>query len=188
MDANPASYQVNTGTLTLTEAPGTPVRIGGFVVPFGQATATEDFDAVRVEDLHIGNHAHLVAGWGDAGTTAPFSSVSDSGLVLDLANPALGTDHSGHFLLTGDTVLDLLTLAPQLTIGPASTGEMHFAIKQGRSVQAFAAFADFVTALNGLVDGTNVVSGLYAEGTYDSATGNFAAPLVLVRIGVADMH
>jgi hypothetical protein len=187
-DANPASYQVNTSLLTLSEAPGAPVGISGFVVPFGQATATADFDAVQVEDLGSEDHARLVAGWGDMGTTAPFASLTNAGLVLDLANASLGTGDSGHFLLNDGGVLDLKTLTPPLTILPATGGELHFAIKQGHSVQAFAAFADFVTALNGLVDGTNVVSGLYSEGTYDSATGNFAARLVLVRVGLDDMH
>ena len=118
------------------------------------------------------------------GTAAPFSSLANDGIVLDLANPALGAGHSGHFLVTGDVVLDLKTLTGPLTLLPPASGSMGFAIKNGDSVQFFTTFPDFVTALTGLINGTNVVSGLFAEGTYDSSTGNLPAELILVRIGV----
>lgn len=186
-DATPANYQVNTGTLNFGGALGAPVRISGFVVPFGQAAATVDFDAIHVKDLTGADHALLAAGWGPTGTIVPFTSIASDGITLDLANPTLGTGHSRHFLVTGGAVLDLLTLATPVTLTAPASGEMHFAIKNGGSVQFFSAFADFAAALTGAVDGTNVVSSLYAEGTFDSATGSFPARLILVRVGASDL-
>jgi hypothetical protein len=188
-DANPATYQVNTGALTITAAPGDTVSIGGFVAGFGQATATDDFDAVQVvDDMQTEDHARLVLGWGNSGTTAPFSSVTVDGLALDLGNASLGADTSAHFLFDSGVVTDLKTLSPPFTIVPATSGDTHFAIKQGHSVQVYAGFADFVTALNGVINGTNIVSGLYSEGTYDGAAGSFTGRLILVRIGLEDLH
>src|SRR5206468_11703030 len=48
-DANPNSYQVATGALDLTGiVSGTPLKVRGFVQPFGQATATDDFHAITL--------------------------------------------------------------------------------------------------------------------------------------------
>jgi hypothetical protein len=186
-DANPAAYQIDATGISLDLAPGSTVRLFGTVVPFGQATATSDFVGQTVFDLEEGGHANLVIGWGLTGTVAPFTSVTSTALAVDLANPDLGAGLSPHFLLTGETLLDVRTLTGPLTVGPRADGDQHFAIKQGDTIQSFDTFADFSTALNALVDGTNVVSGLYAEGRYDSPTGNFAGKLVVVRIGPATM-
>ena len=186
-DAKPATYQVDTGGINSDLASGSPVRLFGFVVPFGQATADVDFTVQTVVDLESEGHAHLVIGWGPDGTLAPFTSLSDTGLTIDLANPALGAGLSGHFLLTGDSLLDIKSLAGPLSVSPAAGEEAKFAIKQGDTIQVFDTFASFSTALAALVDGTNVVSGLYAEGTWDSATGDFAAHLLVVRIGASLM-
>ncbi len=51
-DAIPNSYQVATGTLdTSGIVATTPLKVRGFVRPFGQATATDDFNAITLIDV-----------------------------------------------------------------------------------------------------------------------------------------
>jgi hypothetical protein len=178
-DANPGNYQVDTTGLNLTIAQGTPVRVFGFVVPFGQATATEDFTAKTVVDLDAG-HAELGIGWGLTGTTTPFSSINASGLVLDLGNAAIGLR---HHIVVGGIALDLKNLPASPTIQPAATGPMRFGIKQAGSLQVFSNFGDFEAALAALLDGSNKAYGLFAEGIYDQAMGTFTARTIGIAVG-----
>ena len=145
--------------------------------------ATTDFIVQTVVGLEEEGHAHLIVGWGQAGTTAPFSSLTSAELTVDLANPDLGAGLSPHFLFAGESLLNVKTLAGPLTVRPRASGDQHYAIKQGETILSYETFADFSAALDVLVDGTNAVSGLYAEGQYDSATGALAAKLLVVRLG-----
>jgi len=87
-DANPNSYQVATGTLDLTGiGPNTPLKVRGFVRPFGQATATDDFDAITLIDV-TNAPATLVVGW-PLLEAAPFSSLTTNGMTVNLANAGL---------------------------------------------------------------------------------------------------
>ncbi|HYS84432.1 MAG TPA: hypothetical protein VEN78_05460, partial [Bradyrhizobium sp.] len=62
-DANPISYQVATGALGLTGIVATtPLKVRGFVQPFGQATATDAFNAITLIDV-TNAPATLVVGW-----------------------------------------------------------------------------------------------------------------------------
>ena len=62
-DANPNSYQVATVALDLSGiAAATPLKVRGFVRPFGQATATNDFSAITLIDV-TNAPATLVVGW-----------------------------------------------------------------------------------------------------------------------------
>src|SRR5437899_185749 len=84
-DANPSSYQVATGALDLTGiAAATPLRVRGFVRPFGQATATNDFSAITLIDV-TNAPATLVVGWPSLEST-PFNSYPPGGLVVNLLN------------------------------------------------------------------------------------------------------
>jgi hypothetical protein len=87
-DANPNSYQVATGTLDLTGiVNGTPLKVRGFVRPFGQATATNDFSAIALIDV-TNAPATLVVGWPSL-EAAPFSSPTTNGMTVNLANAGL---------------------------------------------------------------------------------------------------
>ncbi len=90
-DADPLNYEVATGALdVLGLTPDSPARVFGFVTPFG--FAPPDFvgrTVVDVRDLR----AELGIGWGADGTSAPFLSMGDTGLVVDAANPDLGLRH-----------------------------------------------------------------------------------------------
>ncbi len=86
-DANPSSYQVATGALPLTGiTSGTPLKVRGFVQPFGQATATDDFHAITLIDV-TNAPATLVVGW-PVLEPAPFQLpfATNGSMVVNLTN------------------------------------------------------------------------------------------------------
>jgi len=88
-DANPSSYQVATGALPLTGiTTGTPLKVRGFVQPFGQATATDDFHAITLIDV-TNAPATLVVGW-PVLEPAPFQlPFVPNRMVVNLTNAGL---------------------------------------------------------------------------------------------------
>ena len=78
-DANPADYEIATGTLGLASiVAGEAARVVGFVRPFGGAPP--DFEGRTVVD-HRALPTMLGIGWGMSGTTAPFSSTNRTSAV-----------------------------------------------------------------------------------------------------------
>jgi hypothetical protein len=87
-DANPNSYQVATGTLGLAGVvANTPLKVRGFVRPFGQATATNDFSAITLIDV-TNAPATLIVGWPSLEAT-PFSNPTTTGMTVNLTNAGL---------------------------------------------------------------------------------------------------
>ncbi len=100
-DADPNNYEVQTGNLSLANlAAGEAANVIGFVTPFG--SAPPDFVGATVVD-HRDLPSTLGIGWGAAGTTAPFVSMSATGLVIDITNKGIG---DRHFILSGMQKLD----------------------------------------------------------------------------------
>src|SRR4029077_6971667 len=86
---NPSSYQVATGTLDLSSLlVNTPLKVRGFVRPFGQATATNDFGAITLIDV-TNAPATMVVGW-PLLEPAPFQlPFAANRLVVNLTNAGL---------------------------------------------------------------------------------------------------
>jgi hypothetical protein len=147
---------------------GRPMRAIGFVTPFG--AAPPDFEA-RTLVGYAELRAQLAVGWGDAGTSAPFSSMNSTGLVLNLANPDIGLRHHIHL---GPVVIDLQSLAASPTIVGASTGRTMFVIATASGLHHYSDFAEFVDALTTSLSGSRIV-GFTASGAYDQAAGAFMA-------------
>jgi hypothetical protein len=164
-DANPVNYDVATPPFTVMQfLTGRPMRAIGFVTPFG--AAPPDFEA-RTLVSYAELRAQLAIGWGDAGTTAPFTSMNATGLVLNLANPDIGLRHHIHL---GPIALDLQSLAASPTIVGASTGQTMFVIATASGLNHYSNFADFVSALTTSLNGSRIVS-FTASGAYDQAAG-----------------
>jgi len=173
-DADPNNYEVATSTLPLAMlGAGEATKVLGFAKPFG--TAPPDFEGRTIIDRRDLPTA-LTIGWGEAGTTAPFSSSNNTGLVLDLRNPSIGDRHS---LTVGMRKIDLLTLTTPPTIAPAS-GRAVFGLWEPGHIELFTSFADFVTELNLRLGGGKKAVGLTATGSYDEATSTLAADHVSV--------
>ena len=127
------------------------------------------FDSRTVVDLSD-RRAHLGIGWTVAGTTAPFLSLGEDGLVLDLDNPDIGLRHHIHF---GGVVLDLFDLPASPQIVPPTEGRTRYAILQRGRIQIFSDFAEFAVELSLLLDGVTAARALHAGGGYDAASNVF---------------
>ncbi|MGO9935282.1 MAG: hypothetical protein ACLPV8_26175 [Steroidobacteraceae bacterium] len=192
-DSNPASYAVNTGTLALPVGPDgvTPVRPGdllwidGFTSPFG--TAPPDFIAESINAQQSVSATMLVS-WTGLGTAAPFATLTDSGLTIDLSNAAFG---SGEIRI-GAQSIDITTLAatPQIIpqVAPAPPAGLppvflpRFSVGPGaiasittNPVQSFNSFTEFVTQLNTTFATPTPATKFTARGFYNSATNTFTA-------------
>jgi hypothetical protein len=174
VDANPADYEVATGTLSLAPlSTGQSAKVLGFVTPFG--AAPPDFeghtviDRADIPDL-------LAIGWGKSGTAAPFTSLSNTGIVLDLHNTSIGAQHD---LFVDLQRMDLLTLASSPTIVPA-TGSVLFGVAKRGNIELFTSFADLVTAITTHLNAGESAVALMATGAYDTTTNTLAADHISV--------
>ncbi len=175
-DARPDDYEVATGTLGLANVSvGEAVRTVGFVRPFGSAPA--DFEGRTVIDYRD-PPALLGIGWGTAGTTAPFVTMSATALVLDLDNPTIGARHT---LTVGMRHVDLLTLPTPPTLAPPATGRAVYGISIGRDTRLFTTFAEFSAELALALSGGAHALALTASGGYDAANATLHATHVAVH-------
>lgn len=176
-DANPLDYEVATDSLnTDFVIPQTPVRVIGFVNPFGEAPP--DFEGRTVVDIALAR-AILGVGWTVNGTIAPFVVLDPTGLVIDLDNPDLG---ERHHIRIGDVILDLNELPASPTIIGKDEGRRRFAIKQGHRVQVFRDFRRFVATLTELLDGSTAMRSMYAKGAYDTVNNIVDANIIGVHL------
>lgn len=176
-DASPSDYEVNTGALSLVGiTAGTPVRVRGFVQPFGQAP--EDFDAQTVVNLSA-VPGSLLVDWEPA-APAPFATATSTAFDLNLiAAPAL------HHVFRAGVAIDLkgapyAATAP--TVQPDSNGKGLFAIAQPGGVQVFTTFAGYVSALQLELSGGKTADGMAAYGTFDDATVTMTAHAVATKL------
>lgn len=166
-----SNYRIDTAALNLsnvTLSAGDPVRVEGFVADFG--AAPPDFTADSVAD-YASARAALAVGWSN-GTTAPFSSISSSQMVINLSNPDLGTVHD---LRRGGVVTDLVGMTPAPSVVPPALGIGAYAILQNGTVTVHVTFAGFVADLDSRLNGSTQMRGLYVRGGYDATTGALTA-------------
>lgn len=174
-DADPANYEVDASSLDVSGLSiDEPIKLIGFPTPFGMAPP--DFTARTLVDFPR-LHAMLSLTWIPGGTTAPFVSQNPSGLVLDLANPAIGRL---HVLTIGPRVLNLLTLPSSPSIVPPTDGPSAYLIVMRDESHAFKDFADFVAELGTRLDGSTVMLTFNATGSYDGDTNVMTARSITV--------
>jgi len=174
-DANPADYEVATGTLGLANVTaGRAASVIGFVRPFGGAPP--DFEGRAVID-HRELPTLLGIGWGMSGTTAPFSSMGATGLVLDLHNPSIG---ERHHMVDGMRVVDLTTLAMSPTLAPPADGRAVYGISVGRDIRLYDSFVEFSSELATKLGGGGHAIALTASGRYEAGTATLYANHIAV--------
>lgn len=175
LDADPANYEVATGSLTLANfAAGKPIVAYGFPTAFGMAPP--DFTGRTVIN-YTDVRSTLGIAWGSAGTMAPFASMNGDGIVLALDNGDIGIR---HHVKQGPVLIDLLTLGSNTTILPRASDRMLFSIKSGDSLRQYSNFDDFVADLGNSLDGATTARALYARGKFDVDMNAFTA----YKIGV----
>lgn len=177
MDADPGNYEVSTGNILMpSDATGQPVVVYGFPNEFG--IAPPDFEGRTIVDYSDVRSA-VGVGWGVEGTTAPFLMMDGSGLLLDNQNPDID---QRHHIKQGPILNDLTTLDSDTLIAPRQTGRKLFTVKTSDSLQLYADFDDFVTALTLELDGVNAARSIYARGHYNGDTNVFTAYKIFVYI------
>jgi hypothetical protein len=183
-DATPAAYVVDTSAVPAGPATNTGelLQVQGKVAPFG--AAPPDFIA-RTVTPGPNTLQTLVVAWANGGSTHPFTSISSSGLVVNLADANLGAGAT-HEIRTGPAALDLktLTASPVITTAGADQTNLQLAVGStalSTGISVFNSAAGFANAVSSAFNGTNKVFRLVAYGQYDPASNTFVA----ARINVA---
>ncbi|TMH77782.1 MAG: DUF4382 domain-containing protein [Betaproteobacteria bacterium] len=168
-DASPISYQVAAGALSLAGITnGTPLKVRGFVQPFGQATATDDFNAITLVDVSNAP-ATLVVGWPSL-EAAPFNSYAPSGMVVNLTNAGLL-----HDVFRGGVDTRLSTSATP-SVQAANPARGLFVIGANGTVQVYTQLGNYQAALQAnLAAGLKARSFVASGGTYVDATQTLTA-------------
>jgi len=179
-DANPAAYAVNTGSIDESgTAAGTLLQGIGIVSAFGSAppdlTATTSIPGVSTEQ-------QLVVEW-LAGNTHPFTSVSSTGLVVDLTSTLIDLD----YIRTGPAELALKSLpaSPLITTVGATQNYLQLAIggpALSTGISTFTNAGAFASAVNSKFNGTNQIFRLVAYGQYNSAANTFVASRIYIAL------
>lgn len=174
-DADPANYEIDSGTLdTSAIASGSPIAVGGFVTPFGQAPL--DFTAQTVVDLSNAPGT-MVVNWNPP-ATAPFESLAGDGMILNLTG--VGVFH--HVGRAGVGV-DLLAIGLPPSIKPVTDATGVYIIHQsGGPVTLYTDFSIYSDALQSLLDEGGQLRSVTAQGSYDDLTATITAERVLARV------
>ena len=110
---------------------------------------------------------------------APFTSMGPDGLVLDNQNPAIDVR---KYIKQGPVLIDLTSLDSNTLIAPRETGRKLFVVKTTDSLQLYADYDDFLTALMLSLDGVNAARSMYARGHYNADTNVFTAYKIFIYI------
>jgi hypothetical protein len=183
-----ASYSVATGSIALPPglASGSPVFISGITTPFG--SAPPDFDAFTVNS-EVSEPATLQVEWAGAGTTTPFSTLSSSGLTINLAN----TSYFDGAIHIGAETLELKSLAASPLIVPVATPAPVAGLPDlflplfsiggltdtaTTTIAVYNSFATFVTHLPTSLVAASPALKFVANGTYDRTSNVFTATTI----------
>ncbi len=176
-DANPSSYQVATGALPLTGiASGTPLKVRGFVQPFGQATATDDFHAITLIDV-TNAPATLVVGW-PVLEPAPFQQpfVANK-MVVNLTNAGVL-----HDIFRGGVDTPLST-SDKPTVQASNPARGVFVIGDNGTVQVYTRLSAYQAALLlELAAGRKARSFVASGGTYVDISKTLTSSLMATAL------
>ena len=170
-DATATAYAVDTSAVP----PGPVITTGellqvqGNVTPFG--AAPPDFMASALTPGPSSLQT-LVVDWVNGGSTAPFSSISSSGLVVNLADANLGATHE---IRTGPASLDLKSLpqSPLITTTGADQSNLQLAVGSTTLTTGISVFnnaAAFASGVSSAFNGTHKSFRLVAYGQCNNPT------------------
>jgi len=189
-DANVGNYVVNTGSLDTTAlstaTAGTLLKIDGMPTSFGSGPPYFNASAITLPSQL---DAQLILEWSGSGSSSPFTTVSGSNIVVNLADAALTAGHAQIRIGPVPTV-NLLTTPPatgsQLTIAYNTANSQEPPLFGVGSVATGASlYSDptaFATQVQSVVNSTNPAIKLVATGQYDPTTGTFTATGVTINV------
>jgi hypothetical protein len=152
-----ATYQVNPNGLSVSGIGNTtPLKVRGFVQPFGQATASDDFNAITLIDT-TNAPATLVVGWPPLQAT-PFNSYPAGGLVVNLTNTGFF-----HDIFRGGVDTQLATTDTPTVNAPDPTRGL-FVLGVNGTVQVYTQMNAYQAALQSNLTAGRKASGFVAFG------------------------
>lgn len=170
LDADPSSYEVDTGSLNLSSlTDGSLVRIRGLVNAFGNAPA--DYNAQTVVDVNTQERpGSLNVVWRE-GSNMPFHSLSPQMIDIDLSASL------ELFKLRG-VPRSFTNLLESAVLLPTDTGEGLYAVKVRGSgeLHLYRSFADLVNELNAQLDAGLKLYRVSAQVRYNFESNNFVTP------------
>lgn len=170
-DADPAHYDIATGTLGLSGfTAGIPARVLGFVSRFGNAPP--DFTARTVADLSA-TPGTLLVNW-RPWTAAPFLTNASGGLEVNLVGVG-----NRHHVFRGPVATDLLAFGAAPTIAPENPARGLYAIAQSGKVRIFTDFDRYRLALDDQLTTGGKARDLAARGTLADTTATLTADHIL---------
>lgn len=173
-DADPAFYEIDTGTLdTSSIANGSPIAVGGFATPFGQAPL--DFEAQTVVDLSA-IPGVMAVNWDPAAATA-FDSLSAENIVLDLTGSGVF-----HHVGRAGVRIDLTDLLLSPTIEPTTTSIGLYVIVGNGLQRLYTDFSLYIEALQADLDNGSSIKSVIALGDYDDVTATITAERLLIKV------
>ncbi len=173
----PGSFAVNTGSLAIPAgvAVGGPLWIDGTTTPFG--SAPPDFNASAI-NAELSVPARLQVDWTSAGTTAPFATLTATGLTIDLSNASAGV------IRIGSESIDLKSatavspqIVPATPIGDTGVPAKFlpsFAIGK-TAIAVYNTFSSFVTQVPKSIVAATPALHFVAAGVYNRGTNTFTA-------------
>jgi len=172
-DATPSSYQVSLPSVLSGIAVNDPVRVWGFVTPFG--SAPPDFNGTTVAD-YVNANGLLAMAWANPGSANVFTSMSStSGVVINLASTPTPLVSE---LVQGGIPTPLSSLTNGAPTVKATLGV--FAIAQNGVVQVHVTYAGFLSDLTARLNGGAKIRGFFARGGFDSTTDTMTSTQVAV--------
>ena len=187
-DATAANYVVNTATTTggatdeSATAAGTLLNIVGLASAFGAGppyfNATTVTQASTLPQRLILEYTEIDTNYG---STAPFSSISGTALVVNLADADLTASGTVHVVQVGPQTTDVVAAGTQygyssLQLIPATSGTVTFTV--GNTTNGQTVFFDptsFATQVQSQLTTDGAVQKIVADGQYDAAAGTFTA-------------
>lgn len=158
-------------------AAGAPVRFTGFVSPFGMAPP--DFTAISLVS-YANTQARLEVSWLVPGETSAFSSLATSGIVIGQTALAASVEHE---LRIGFEAVDTSTLTGGVhLVADGAAANPVYAIGHAKrwTIDSYASFGDFETALSTALTGTVGVVRVDAHGPYAAATATLSSDQLIV--------
>ena len=168
-DADPFHYEVNSGQLMVDDiGVNTPVRVHGFVTPFGMAPA--DFLATSIVDL-TKVPAVLTMNW-TPDTEQPFSQINDNSVTLSLLESGVF-----HHVGRGGAVVNLQLLSPAPVIQEID-GNGWYEIKEKGTRQSYTNFNDFISEIKSRLLTGSTMKRIVAQGYFNDVSATLSADTV----------
>jgi hypothetical protein len=175
-NADPTAYQVNPSGLSVAGIGNTtPLKVRGFVQPFGQATASDDFNAITLINT-TNAPATLVVGWPLLQAT-PFNSYPAGGLVVNLTNTGFF-----HDIFRGGVDTQLATTDTPTVQAPDPTHGL-FVLGANGTVQVYTQMNAYQAALQSNLTAGRKASGFVAfGGVYTDSTKTLSAGVMATAL------